>query len=69
MVVSNYRDKKQNNQLKEFEVDAFEEWVRIFCYKFTSTISNLKTICVYIKCYILCVYVCEPVRLKFRLNI
>lgn len=26
MVVSNYRDKKQNNQLKEFEVDAFEEW-------------------------------------------
>lgn len=26
MVASNYRDKKQNNQLKEFEMDAFEEW-------------------------------------------
>lgn len=26
MVVSNYREKKQNNQLQEFEVDAFEEW-------------------------------------------
>ena len=26
MVVSNYREKKQNNQLQEFEVDACVEW-------------------------------------------